>query len=121
MFLILYRKRKNYCLHCFRNDLLSLIDVIDQDPTLFADEIGEHIQNRGGSQLSVTQVNYWRRELGFRSTRVWRYATEGQYIQQLGFFALIQAQNYQPNQFVFLDESSVSVRHANRLFGYSRR
>lgn len=102
-----------------RNDLLLLIDEIYHDCTLYGDEIRDNIVLRGGSLLSVQQVNYYRRKLGFRRGRVWIYAREAQIAAELIFFVSIST--YTSRQLVFLDESAVSTRHTNRHWGYHLR
>ena len=75
-------------------DVLILLDIIDNDCSLYAYEIKEELVARGGTCVSESTVRYWLHKLGFSHKKVWKYARRARLIREIAFWEYFYVQNY---------------------------
>ena len=102
-------------------DITVILDIIENDCSLYAYEIREMLILRGGTTVSDSTIRYWLHKLGFSHKKVWKYARRARLIQEIAYWEYLSQQQYHVNQLVFFDESSVNKRNSNRRYGWSQR
>lgn len=107
--------------HVFRYDVIVIMDILENDCSLYVYEIREMLILRGGTDLSNSTIKYWLKKLGFRHKKVWKYARRARLIQEIAYWEYMASKQYHITQLVFFDESSVNKRNSNRRYGWSRR
>eukprot|EP01084_Bolivina_argentea_P221002 374426_1 len=101
------------------NDIAIIIEELWTDPTLYRDEIRNRLIARGGSTVSVGTIKYWMKILGITRKKLWRWAKSARLSATILYFHHLSVSQYDPLDLIFIDESSVNDRTANRLFGYA--
>ena len=54
------------------DDLLIVIVLLSDDPTLYYDEIAGVLIEHGGSAVSLYTLRYWIKQLGFSRKKLWK-------------------------------------------------
>ena len=101
------------------DDLMVLCAVWCYDPTLYLDEVADHISRINNKDIKPTTLVYWMKKLKITRKKLWRYAKEASIAKEQAMWHHFYHADYHVNQFIFIDESHVNDRTINRKFGYS--
>ena len=55
-----------------RVDVLLVVGILLEDPTLYLDELQDELIARGGQRLPITTIHRWLRRIGITRQRLWR-------------------------------------------------
>ena len=54
------------------DDLIQMLDLLHQDPTLYIDEMADELSALRGRQITAAIIKYWLKKLGMTRKKLWR-------------------------------------------------
>ena len=97
---------------CSQDDLVCILAIVAQDPTIFIDELQHQIYLGTKKYANVSIVGKLLKRAGLPKKEVHRWHSNRNVIEQARFIRL--ACQYPSDEFVWMDKTGSQVRHAQR-------
>jgi len=101
-------------------DVIFLMSLLDQSPTLFLDEIQSHLYRQRKISVSIATLTRTLRRIDYTNKNVSREAIERDQIRRAAFMNHIGEIITNPDMLMFTDESSVDRRTMARRKGWAK-